>query len=609
MDFAVLLKVVPDLVQLRFSPETKTVVREGQSLYGNPFDLRALLVALELRRPGETVTVISMGPPAAEGVLKEALAQGVDRALLVTDRALAGSDTLVTSRTLARALGRVGHDVVLCGLFTTDSETGQVGPEIAGLLGVPIVSGARAIQRDAEGTGFEVTADTPDGWARVRLAAPFVVSVDEKIVKLKRPTPAAVAAIPTERVERLTAGDLGLAPGVVGHAGSPTVVEALEDLEPARHPLVLADGPLEERIRAAVARLEEILAAPAPVPVPLPPRAGPLGDSEEVLLLVTGPDGALEPAALPLVSEVRRSLAPLWPSALWVGGDPSPEARTALARAGALRLLHAAVSSPLSSRRAALAIDAGLDASPRAAAMMFLADPFGREVAGQVAARRGLGLTGDAVGIVRGPDGELRWRKPAFGGGIVAAIRSKTRPSLGTVRPGVLEPGEAPDVAPLDPTPLSVTLPAEAVEVGERGHERADRYGNLDHARVVVTVGMGVGGSDHLSQVEPTLTRWRAALAATRRVVDAGWLPRQLQVGLTGRSLAPDLGVLLGVSGAANHLVGWKRARALLAVNVAPQAPVFRAVDVGVVGRWEEVLPGLTDALAPLARRLSGSPP
>ena len=99
--------------------------------------------------------------------------------------------------------------------------------------------------------------------------------------------------------------------------------------------------------------------------------------------------------------------------------------------------------------------------------------------------------------------------------------------------------------------------------------------------------------------------RWHGAVAATRRVVDAGWVPRQLQVGLTGRSIAPALALLLGVGGSPNHVVGWRRARAVLAVDVAPEAAVFRAADAGLVGDWREILGVLAPALQPLADRLS----
>jgi electron transfer flavoprotein alpha subunit len=123
-------------------------------------------------------------------------------------------------------------------------------------------------------------------------------------------------------------------------------------------------------------------------------------------------------------------------------------------------------------------------------------------------------------------------------------------------------------------------------------------WGDLPSARLVVAVGMGIGGPGALETIRPAVARMGGALAATRKVVDAGWVPRQLQVGLTGQSLAPELAVLLGVRGATNHLVGWKRARSLLAVNGDPNAPVFGYVDAGIVGSWSDVLPDLTDALA-----------
>ncbi len=114
---------------------------------------------------------------------------------------------------------------------------------------------------------------------------------------------------------------------------------------------------------------------------------------------------------------------------------------------------------------------------------------------------------------------------------------------------------------------------------------------------------MGVGGPEGIARVRALVAPWNAGLVATRRVVDAGWMPRQLQVGLTGRQLAPRLAVLLGVSGSPNHMVGWRRAPALLAVNGDPEAPVFRDVSVGVVGPLESVLPPLVAGLTPLLGR------
>ena len=98
------------------------------------------------------------------------------------------------------------------------------------------------------------------------------------------------------------------------------------------------------------------------------------------------------------------------------------------------------------------------------------------------------------------------------------------------------------------------------------------------------------------------------ALAASRKVVDAGWVPYQLQVGLTGKSIAPELYVGVGVSGAVNHLVGVKRARITLGINSNPSAPLFQRVDVGIVGDWQEILPRLADGLASHVAALGGNP-
>jgi electron transfer flavoprotein alpha subunit len=608
VEFAVLVKVVPDLDKLRFDPDRKTMVREGMELYGNPFDLRALRVALDLKRAGEKVTVLSMGPPAAERVLAEARALGADRAILLSDRRLAGSDTLVTARVLARALGRVGHEVVFAGRWTTDSETGQVAPEVAGLLGVPILTAARAVRRDEAGGSFEVTTDTESGWSTVRAVPPFVLATGEKIAKVRRPTAAESSTVEADAVERWTLDDLGLPEASVGLAGSPTVVDRLVNEEPTRSGRVFDKGSTGERVRGAVDHLEHLLDRPPPPFRPLATLDGPLRPSEEVSMLVSGPNGRLDRAILPWVSEVRRSLTPGWPSGIWVGEPPTEAELLALGEAGLARLRFVSTQSPVDARPAAVGVAAVLRSRPEAAAGVFLATGFGRDVAGQVAAREQLGLTGDAVGVLRGADQEIYWRKPAFGGGIVADIRSKTRPSLATVRPGAVELGHAPDAAAPPVEVVESPLPPVAIERLATGDETDGKLGELDSAQVVVVAGMGLGRPERVADVAPTLDRWGASLAATRRVVDAGWVPRQLQVGLTGRSLAPALVVLLGVSGAPNHVVGWKRAHVALAVNSDPKAPVFRWADVGLVGRLEEILPPLTEALAPLARRL-GRPP
>ncbi len=600
MDIAVLIKVVPNLERLHFDPARKTVVREGAELFTNPFDQRAVRLALDLRRPGERVTVLSMGPPPAETALREALALGADAAILVTDRALAGSDTLVTARVLARALGRAGHDLVLAGTWSTDSETGQVGGEVAALLGVPAVTGAQSLVRDA-GDGLSAMVDAPGGIESWRLDAPAVVTVGEKIATIRKPSATELDAVRARPVPRLSAADLGFAPSEVGLEGSPTIVTTLRNDEPVRSRLCFQDGTIEERVRAAVEVLRPLLGHPPAAEPAWPPLPVPREPSAEVLVLVTGREGTLDPAGPAMVAEVRRSLAPCWPTAVWAGPALAPADRDALAAAGAAQVRALALPAPVDPRRVAEAMRPLTARASPPAAGLFSSTDFGRGVAATLAAGEKLGLVGDVVGVRSRADGGVEWEKPSFGGGMIAMIRTRTVPSLATVRDGAFRPPPSAAPAPIETVALDLPGPDRA------GPERtgvtvepAGAWGDLARAHIVLTVGAGLGGPERLAEIAPTLDRWGAALGASRRVVDAGWLPRSRQLGLTGRSVAPVLGVLLGISGSSNHRVAYRRARALLAVHPDPRAPVFRGVDAGIVGRWEEVLPPLTAAVEAL---------
>jgi electron transfer flavoprotein alpha subunit len=222
----------------------------------------------------------------------------------------------------------------------------------------------------------------------------------------------------------------------------------------------------------------------------------------------------------------------------------------------------------------------------------------GRDLAPRVAARLGLGLTGDAIDLDLDAEGRVRQMKPAFGGTIVAPILSRTRPEMATVRPGLLHPARP------DPARRAVVerLAAPAVPARVRVLEQrplADAAGAaLEAADVVLGVGRGIGGPQALPAVTALATRLGAAIAATRDVTDAGWLPKQHQVGLTGRSIAPRLYVALAISGAPEHVVGLRRAGVIVAINKNPKAPIFKAADLGIVADYAPLLPLLESALA-----------
>jgi electron transfer flavoprotein alpha subunit len=220
---------------------------------------------------------------------------------------------------------------------------------------------------------------------------------------------------------------------------------------------------------------------------------------------------------------------------------------------------------------------------------------WGREVASRTAARIGAGLTGDAVELTVTNDQLVAW-KPALGGEVVAAITATTAVQLVTVRPGVL-----PELRPRPHAPIVMeerlgSIPSRVRVVST---ERDDELESLAAAQVVVAVGRGVA-PDELSQFAALCRLLNAEIGATRKVTDAGWLPRARQIGITGRSVAPRLYLAFGVSGSLNHTAGVRGAKTVLAVNNDPSASIFDHADIGVVGDWHDVLPLLTSRLTEL---------
>jgi electron transfer flavoprotein alpha subunit len=239
----------------------------------------------------------------------------------------------------------------------------------------------------------------------------------------------------------------------------------------------------------------------------------------------------------------------------------------------------------------AAAVLAALIAERRPHAVLFAASERGREVAPRVAARLGLGLTGDCIGLIVDEYGRLLQLKPAHGTAVVAPIWSRTSPQVATVRPGSF------------PLPLAdaqrtgaVEHVAMAVDVGRRSRldgrvvEVDPTWTPLDGARAVVGVGTGIGGPDALPLLQRFAATFGAALGATRRVTDRGWLPRQLQIGITGRMIAPDLYVAVGIRGAPNHTIGIIGARTIVAINPDPDAPIFTLANVGFVADFRPLL-------------------
>ncbi|MBU1862520.1 MAG: electron transfer flavoprotein subunit beta/FixA family protein [Candidatus Omnitrophica bacterium] len=227
MKIIVCIKQVPDTTDVRINPETNTLIREGVASIINPFDMYAIEEGLRLKeKVGGAVTIISMGPPQAEEALREAISLGADDAVLVSDRAFAGSDTWATSFILAAAIKKLGYDFIICGKQAIDGDTAQVGPGIAAHLDIPQITFVRKIEEIKE---KEIIAErmNEEGYDTIQSPLPCLITVVKEINEPRLPSLRGKMKAKKAEIKKLTNADLGLEPNDIGLEGSPTVVNKI----------------------------------------------------------------------------------------------------------------------------------------------------------------------------------------------------------------------------------------------------------------------------------------------------------------------------------------------------------------------------------------------
>lgn len=228
MDVIVCIKQVPDTVDVRINPETNTLVREGVESIVNPMDMYAIEEGLRIKeKHGGRVTAITMGPPQAESALREAISLGADEGILITDHALAGSDTWATSLSLAAAIRKIGdYGIILCGKQAIDGDTAQVGPGIAAHLDLPQITFVRKIEEISD---KKIRAERlmEDGYQVIESTLPAVLTVVKEINEPRLPSLRGKMAARKAEITAWGLEELGLSPDEVGINGSPTIVKKI----------------------------------------------------------------------------------------------------------------------------------------------------------------------------------------------------------------------------------------------------------------------------------------------------------------------------------------------------------------------------------------------
>ena len=582
LNILVCVKQVPDTAEIRTDPKTGNLLREGLPAVVNPYDKYALELALRIKdeHPGVKVTMVSMGPRQAEAALRQCLAMGADKAVLLSDRAFGGADTLATSYVLARAVRHLGaFDLILCGRQAIDGDTAQTGPALAEQLGWPQVTLVKELQVSAD--RIRATRETSRGTEVWQAALPALVTVTKPGFEPRVPTLRASLAAKRAAVTVLALDDIAADPARCGLRGSPTAVRKTYTLAAKKACVFARDANelvallLQQKSRPKQEQASHVQATPH--------------KATDVWAWLESPaETALLHQARQLAGKLGTGLA-----AILLGHEITQAAQ---ALRGADRVIFmddpAFAQYHTESCTAAMHL---LVEKHKPGTLLFPASCNGRDLAPRLACRLQTGLTADCTGLDLNPQsGRVQWIRPAFCGKLMAVIECKTNPQMGTVRTagGELSMAGAPAEVIQESVP---DLPVAGAQLLER-QDALEQGDALSGAEIIVAGGRGMD----FALLRELAAALGGCVAGSRAAADEGLIPRARQVGQTGTMVSPKLYIACGISGAAQHVAGITGAGTVVAINSDPEAAIFDVADIGIVGDAREIVPAMIKLLQPI---------
>ncbi len=442
----------------------------------NPFDACAYETALKINNA--EIILLSMGPMSVKDFLHNLTRLGAEKAILLSDKAFAGADTLATSYTLSLALKRLNPDLVICGRQTIDGDTGQVGPELATMLNYQLVTNVMEIIQTGESIFCKNRLEITE-----KLEYPSLITV-ERINTLRFPSIRSRLG----EVEVWSAEDLRADTFKTGLQGSPTkVITTFKNEQDRRKCTFITPDKLSQIIDKAL-------------------------NTQKIEL----PQCNLE-----------KKLKNVW----IIGNSPRQMAET---------ISDDITLIPLD--KAEVLVQKIKGCKPFA--VLWGSDFESKKIAAQVAAILNVGLCADCTKLET--DGkDLFMYRPAFAGDIIAKIKSISTPKMATVR-------------------------------------------TLSEAKSRVTVGLGFGAVNNIDKAVDFAEKLNAEIAASRKMVDNDYFAYEKQVGLTGKSVNPDIYIAIGISGAVHHIAGIKQSGTIIAINSDKDAEIFNYADYGIIATAEE---------------------
>lgn len=543
-------------VKVRVKADNSGVDLTNAKMAINPFCEIAVEEAVRLKEKGvaSEIVVVSVGDKSCQEQIRTALALGADRGIQVdTDVAL---DSLQIAKLLTKVVEEEQPELVILGKQSIDSDNNQTGQMLAALTGMP--QGTFASEVSVDGETVNVTREVDGGLQTVALNLPAVVTTD---LRLNEPR---YASLPN--IMKAKRKPLAVKPAADYGVELTSNVQVLKVTPPAQR---------EGGVKVAdVAELVENLKRSK-------------GDLMTVLVYAEHDNVSLKPETSKLVNAAQQMGGDIH---VLVAGEGCQAVADAAAQIdGVAKVLladDAAYKYQLAENTADLVLSLAEDYSHLLAA----ATTTGKNFMPRVAALLDVAQISDIIGV----ESEDTFVRPIYAGNAIATVQSSDSKKVITVRAASFDAaasGGSAEVFSL--TDVKENTKSSFVSEALTESERPE----LTAADVVVSGGRGMQNGDNFKLLEGIADTLGAAIGASRAAVDAGFVPNDMQVGQTGKIVAPQLYIAVGISGAIQHLAGMKDSKVIVAINKDEEAPIFQVADYGLVGDLFEVLPELEKAL------------
>ena len=556
-------RVVDYNVKVRVKSDGTGVELANVKMSMNPFDEIAVEEALRLKEAGKAteVVVVSIGPAQASETIRTGLAMGADRGILV--KAEGNVEPLAVAKLLKAVAEAEKPGLIILGKQAIDDDSNQTGQMLAALLGWSQATFASKLE--VEGSDFKVTREVDGGLQTVKLKGPAIVTTD---LRLNEPRYASLPNIMKAKkkpIDDKSAADYGV-----------DLTPHLEVLKTAEPPGRKGGVKVKDVSRAGIQTQDRSR-----------------GSLMTTLLIAEHDNASIKDATNKALTAAAALGADV--HVLVAGENAKAAADAASKLAGVKKVLladNAAYAHDLAEPLAALivALAPSYDAFVAPATSRF------KNVMPRVAALLDVMQVSEIIKVVS-PD---TFERPIYAGNAIQTVKSKDAKKVITVRTSTFAAAGDGGSAPVE-NAASAADPGLSSFVGEEV-AKSDRP-ELTSAKIIVSGGRAMQSRENFAKyIEPLADKLGAGVGASRAAVDAGYAPNDWQVGQTGKVVAPELYVAIGISGAIQHLAGMKDSKVIVAINKDEDAPIFQVADYGLVADLYQAVPELTEALGKLGK-------